>query len=78
MAWHGAATETIVFLDVFEIAGNLKSCQKDAKLVKLVLTRTVWALGARWDDLRTMAPRITSRTMAPTIARVPLGGWIWA
>ena len=41
LAYHGAATETSVFLDVFEIAGNLKSCQKDAKLVKLVLTRTV-------------------------------------
>ena len=29
-AWHGAIIETIVFLDVFEISGNLKSCQKVA------------------------------------------------
>jgi len=36
LAYPGAITETTVFLDVFEIAGNLKSCQKDAKLVKLV------------------------------------------
>ncbi len=30
LAWHGAIIETIVFLHVFEISGNLKSCQKVA------------------------------------------------
>ena len=30
LAWHGAVIETMVFLDVFEISGNLKSCQKVA------------------------------------------------
>ena len=30
MAWHGAVIETTVFLDVFEISGNLKSSQKVA------------------------------------------------
>ena len=30
LAWHGAIIETIVFLDVFEFSGNLKSCQQVA------------------------------------------------
>ena len=30
LAWHGAVIETTVFLDVFEISGNLKSSQKVA------------------------------------------------
>ena len=30
LAWHGAVIGTIVFLCVFEISGNLKSCQKVA------------------------------------------------
>ena len=34
LAWHGAAMETMIFVDVLEIAGNLKLCYKVAKLVR--------------------------------------------
>ena len=30
LVWHGAVIETMVFLDVFEFSGNLKSSQKVA------------------------------------------------
>ena len=47
LAWHGAVMETMVFLHVFLIWGNLKSCHKVAKLV---LIRTDCIICLAWCD----------------------------